>query len=120
MGIEHVLLIVTAIAGVLKAYFEMRKAKAESLRAGEAESMLKATVEGIEEAKADNPEEGKKIVEKIQKQTKFYGLDSKFHAIVKEITEGEGDVRKVTSKFSKTKLRRVLTEEELDGEDKYL
>jgi flagellar biosynthesis/type III secretory pathway protein FliH len=121
MGIEHVLLIVTTIAGVLKAYFEMKKAKAESLRAGEAEQLLKAAVEGVEEARAENPEEGKRLANKIRKHTEFLGIDSKFHAIVKEITEGEGDVKKATNKFSKTKFRQVLNKDELlDGKDKYL
>jgi len=108
MGIEHILLIVTAIAGVLKAYFEAQKAKAESLRAGEAEDMLKATVEGVEEGRAANPEHGKVVVGNIKKKTEFLGLDSKFHAIVKEITEGKGDVKEVTKKFSKSKLNDLL------------
>ena len=118
MGIEHIILIITTIAGVLKAYFEMKKAKAEamradneSVRAGEAEEMLKAAVEGVEQVRSELPEEqGAEIAHKIQKHTEFLGLDSKFHAIVKEITEGEGNVKDVTSKFSKTKLRKMLEE----------
>jgi hypothetical protein len=127
MGIEHVLLIITTIAGVLKAYFEAQKAKAEAMRADNeeqraagAEELLKAAVEGVEEARAENPEEGKKIAAKIKKHTEFLGLDSKFHAIVKEITEGEGDIKKATTKFSKTRFREVLNEDDLNGEDKYL
>ena len=120
MGIEHVVLIVTTIAGVLKAYFEAQKAKAESVRAVEAEDMLKVAVESVEEARKENPEEGKKLADSIQKHTRMLGVDSKFAAIVKEITEGEGNIRKATVKFSKTKFREVLKEDDLDVKDKYL
>ena len=54
IGIEHIILIVTTLAGVLKAYFEAQKAKAEAMRAdneqeraGEAEELLKAAVNGV-------------------------------------------------------------------------
>lgn len=126
MGIEHWLLIITTIAGVLKAYFEAQKAKAEAARAddeadraGEAESMLKVAVESVEEARKENPEEGSKIILGIQKHTQALGVDSKFAAIVKEITEGEGNVRKATVKFSKEKFHEFLKESS-DGEDKYV
>jgi hypothetical protein len=120
MGIEHVLLIVTTIAGVLKAYFEAQKAKAEAARAGEAEDMLKVAVESVEEAKRADPIEGKKMADRIQKHTRMLGVDSKFAAIVNEITKGEGNVREVTTKFSKTKLRDILNQDDLDVDDKYL
>ena len=127
IGLEHILLILTTIAGVLKAYFEAQKAKAQAVRAddeasraGQAESMLKVAVESVEEARKENPEEGSKIILGIQKHTQTLGVDSKFAAIVKEITEGEGDVRKATVKFSKTKFREVLKKEDLDSKDKYI
>lgn len=119
MGIEHVILIITTIAGVLKAYFEMKKAKAESVRAGEAEELLKVAVEGVEKAKEENPEEAQKVARTIKKHTEFLGLDSKFNAIVKEITEGEGNVQEVTKKYNRDRLKNLL-EEESGGEDKYL
>jgi len=120
MGIEHLLLIITAIAGVLKAYFEAQKAKAEAARASEAESMLKVAVEGVEEAKKADPIEGKKLADRIHKHTQMLGVDSQFAAIVSEITKGEGDIKKHTSKFSKTRFREVLKEEDLNSEDKYV
>lgn len=115
MGIEHVILIITTVAGVLKAYFEMKKAKAEAMRAdneacraGQAEDMLRAAVEGVEEVRTELPERGRQIADKIKKRTEFLGLDSQFHAIVKEVTEGEGDIQGVTNKFSKEKLKKML------------
>ncbi len=126
MGIEHWLLIITAIAGVLKAYFEAQKAKAEAARAddeanraGEAESMLKVAVESVEEAKKADPVEGKKMADRIQKHTKMLGVDSKFAAIVAEITEGEGNIRKATVKFNKANFHKFLSESS-GGEDKYV
>lgn len=112
IGIEHILLIVTTIAGVLKAYFEAQKARAEAVRAGEAEQLLKVAVEGVEEAKREMPEEGRKIARKIAKHTEFLGLDKKFAAVVKEITEGEGDIRATTRGFSRARLKEMLD----DGE----
>lgn len=120
MNIETTVLIVTTIAGVLKAYFEAQKAKAEAARAGEAEELLKVAVQGVEEAKKANPEEGKRVAAQIQKHTRALGIDSKFAAIVNEITKGEGNVKDVTQKFSKTKLREILSNEDLDAKDKYL
>jgi hypothetical protein len=120
MGIEHIILIITTIAGVLKAYFEAQKARAEATRAGEAEELLKVAVEGVEEAKKECPEEGKRVAAHIKKHTEFLGIDSKFAAIVDEITKGEGDIRKATNKFSKTKFREVLNDDDLGVEDKYL
>lgn len=114
IGVEHIILIVTTIAGVLKAYFEAQKAKAESLRAqdqeeraGEAEELLKLAVNGVEEARKDNPD----VVKSIKKYTESLGVESKFHAIVKEITEGEGDIRKATRALDKDKLMKMLEEE---------
>jgi len=111
IGVEHMILILTTFAGVLKAYFEAQKAKAESARAdnqeeraGEAEELLKVAVNGVEEAKKQNPELGKQI----KKYTQSLGVDDKFHAIVKEITEGEGNVHRATTALSKEKLRKML------------
>lgn len=116
MGTEHILLIITTIAGVLKAYFEMKKARAESLRANEAEGALKLTVDSVERVKKENPEEGKRIAMAIQKRTQELGVDGDYNELVKEITEGRGHISK---KFSKTRFREVLREEDLDIKDKY-
>lgn len=114
---ETILLIITTIAGVLKAYFEAQKAKAETKRAdveaeraGEAEVLLKATVESVEQAKIDEPEAGAKIAERIKKHTQMLGIDQ-YEELVKEIVSNEKV--DLTRKFSKTRLKKTLSEDDI-------
>jgi hypothetical protein len=118
VGIEHIILIITAVAGVLKAYFEMKKAKAQSLRADdeatkaqesetraeESENLLKTAVEGLEEAKIEAPEAARRIIDRVKKQTVLRGVALQFDEVVQEVTKGEGDVKKITQKLSRDRL----------------
>lgn len=105
MNIETLILLLTTLAGAAKAYFEWRKAKDEAARADNNEMLLKATIEGVEEAKKDLPVDIKREVSrKISKQTKTRGVETQLHELVKEITEGAGDVKRITRKYKKGKL----------------
>ena len=73
-------LIILALLGVAKAFFEWRKAKAERL-------MLVCTIQGVEEAKKKLPYEAKQLISKeIMKVTRVAGVEGKINKIIKEIT----------------------------------
>lgn len=108
MGIEHWLLIITTVAGVLKAYFEAQKAKAEAARANEAEACLSAAVVGLEDARGEMPDKGAAVIRNIQKKTVQFGVANQFNDIVKELTKGDGEISKVTRGYSKTRLVKTL------------
>lgn len=111
VGVEHIILIITTIAGVIKAYFEMKKAKAEAVRADaeatraeESETLLKTAVEGLEEAKSEAPEAARQIIDRVKKQTVFRGVATQFDEVVQEVTKGDGNIKKVTQKLSRDRL----------------
>lgn len=111
VGVEHIILIITTIAGVLKAYFEMRKAQAaraeavaQNDRASEAETLLKTAVEGLEEAKKEDPVGAGRAVARVKRQTEIRGVEAQFHELVQEVTEGSGGVKKITQKLSRDRL----------------
>lgn len=93
-----VLLIITALA-TLKAYFEWRKAKAEAMRADNTEVMLKHTIMSVEVAKSNmNKETQAEFASHMRQYIESSTCNShKNHCVVKEVTEGDGDITAILS-----------------------
>lgn len=73
MSTEVIVLVLTTIAGVIKAYFEMNKAKAEAKRADEMEDMVRLLVNKDERA-ALPPDKKTAFVQKVKETTQREAL----------------------------------------------
>ena len=127
MNTETILLIITTIAGVIKSFTEMKKAKAEaakakaeaaraeaeSARATEAENLLETTIRGVEDARHEDPDTGRRIVESIKKKTIERGIADIYDEVVQEVTKGDSQLAPLTRKLSKTRMVQALREDEL-------
>ena len=99
MGIESIILITTSVLVTLKAFFEWRKAKAESIRADNTEAMLKHTLRSIEVAKSNMDKAAQR---KFTMHMRQYIMSSEcnsdhHHCLVKKVTEGDGDIKAILS-----------------------
>lgn len=99
MTIEFVILLITSILATLKAYFEWKKAKAQSLRADNTEDMLKHTIRSVETAKSNmDKDTQKEFAMHMRQYIESSECDShKNHCIVKKVTEGDGDITAILS-----------------------
>jgi len=96
MSIESIILLVTALLATIKAYFEWSRAKAESKRADNTEELLKHTIKSVESAKnAMNHKDEAKLSAMMKDYIDKSDCDSSvIHSIIKEVTEGNGDITK--------------------------
>ena len=106
MSIESIVLLILALLATIKAYFEWRKAKIESTRADNTENILRHTIESVETAK-NKLDIGSKIsfTANMHNHIKESDIDADIiNSIVKEVTDGGGDIAKLTRKFKKQPL----------------
>ncbi len=99
MTIELIILLVVSMLATLKAYFEWNKAKAEALRADNTEDMLKYTIRSVETAKNNmDKNTQKEFAMHMRQYIESSECDAhKNHCIVKEITEGDGNITAILS-----------------------
>ena len=110
MNIESIILLGTSLLAAIKAYFEWKKAKAESKRADDTEDMLKHTIKSVEVAKKKMDSRTKMMFsEDMRKYIEDSDADTgTIHSVVKEVTEGDGNIAKHTMKYDKKKFRQSL------------
>jgi hypothetical protein len=110
MNIESIILLGMSILATLKAYFEWRKAKAESMRADNTEDILKHTIESVENAKNKMDNKTKMVFsEDMRKYIEDAPCDTgAVQRVVKEVTNGDGNIKKHTMKYSKDKFKKLL------------
>lgn len=99
MTIESIILLIISISAMLKAYFEWKRAKAESMRADNTEKMLKHTIRSVEIAKNNmNKDDQREFARHMRQYIESSDCDThKNHCIVKEVTEGDGDITAILS-----------------------
>jgi len=95
MSIEGIILLLTTIAAAVKAYFEWRKARAEAKRADDIEDMLSHTIQSVEEAKNRLDYRTRRVFTQHMSEyiKKSDCSEVKINTVVKEVTEGPGDIR---------------------------
>ena len=86
MNIESIILLGTSLLAAIKAYFEWKKAKAESKRADDTEDMLKHTIKSVEVAKKKMDSRTKMMFsEDMRKYIEDSDADTgTIHSVVKE------------------------------------
>lgn len=87
MSIEVIVLLITTILGVAKAFFEWRKARAEARRANTVQNMLDCTIRGVEDAREVFPT----IHLDIKKRALAAGVEGDLNKVVKSVTEKSSD-----------------------------
>jgi len=114
MSAESIVAIVIAISAAAKAYFEWKKAQAERKRADNTEDMLKHTIKSVETAKSKMDDKTKTIFSaNMRDYIATSEVDSEIiKSIVKEVTEGDGQITRHTIKLNRNKLKDQLNKQD--------